>query len=188
MRSSRNHGWCNRMGVEAEPKHNRKLGVMSPFRAPRRLLRTVAAALAVLFAFVAWSFVDRPTCEVEYTLSADATRLITGFTPMHAYLAEYERSLAVVRADGTRSEIKLFPDTGGYGRGQLYRAEDGALYLKAYFDVARVDPKTREVSVVSSVVPAGAQYLGAFDYIRNVGWKFLVPAESPELPLEATGG
>ena len=151
------------------------------------MLKAVAVALAALIALVAWSFVDPPTYEIEYTLPADSIRLVAGFTPMHAYLAEYERSLAVVRADGTRTEVKLFPDTGGYRRGQLYQAEDGTLYLKGYFDVARVDPKTREVSVASSAIPAGTRYLGAFDYVRNEGWRFFVPAESPEQPLEATG-
>ena len=161
---------------------------MKSIRPHRRLLKTVGAAFSALVVFVAWSFVDPPTYEIEYTLPADSTRLIAGFTPMHAYLTEYERSLAVVRPDGTRTEAKLFPDTGGYRRGQLYQAEDGILYLKGYFDVARVNSKTGELKVISSPVPEGASYLGAFDYVRDIGWRFLLPSESAEQPLEATGG
>ena len=161
---------------------------MKTIRPRRRFLKTVAAAFAALLAFIGWSYVDPPTNEIEYTLHADSTRLVAGFTPMHTYLAEYERSLTVVRPDGTRTEVKLFPDTGGYRRGQLYQAEDEILYLKGYFDVARVNSKTGEVKVVSNLVPTGAKYLGAFDYIRDIGWRFLLPSESPEQPLEATGG
>lgn len=161
---------------------------MKTARSRLGLLKALAIAFATIVIFVAWSFVDPPTYEIEYTVPGDSTRLVARFTPMHAYLAEYERSLLVVGPNGTRSEVKLFPDTGGYRRAQLYQAGDGTLYFKGYFDVARVDPKTRAVDVGSSAVPSGTRYLGAFDYVRDVGWKFLQPAESQEQPLEATGG
>ena len=161
---------------------------MKTARPRRRLLKTAAIAFATLITFVVCSFIDPPTYEIEYSLPTDSTRLVARFTPMHPYLAEYERSLVVVRSDGTRTEVKLFPDTGGYRRAQLYQAEDGSMYFKGYFDVARIDSSTREVSVVSSAIPAGTRYLGAFDYVRDIGWKFLPPAESPEQTLEAIGG
>ncbi len=161
---------------------------MNAARPRRRLLKAIAIAGAAMVALVAWSFLDPPTYEIEYTLPSGGARVIARFTPMHLYLAEYERAVVVVRSDGKRSEAKLFPDTGGYRRSQLYQAEDGSLYFKGYFDVARINENSASIEVVTSPVPTGTKYLGAFDYVRDVGWKFLIPAESPEQPLEATGG
>jgi hypothetical protein len=152
------------------------------------LLRKAAVAGAALMVFLAWRVVDPPTYEVAYTPPASANRLIARFTPTHAYLAEYARSLAVVRSDGSRTEFPLAADTGGYSRAQLYQADDGTLYYKGYFDIARIDSVTGEVDVSSPEVPAGALYLGAFDYGRDTGWRFLLPAESPEQSMDASGG
>jgi hypothetical protein len=152
------------------------------------VLRRLALAGAALMAFVAWRFIDPPTYEIAYTPPASATRLVARFTPTHAYLAEYARSLAVVRADGSRTEVQLAPDPGGYSRAQLYQSDDGTLYYKGYFDVARVDSKTGDVNASQPAVPAGARYLGAFDYVRDTGWRFLLPAESPEQALKPGPG
>jgi hypothetical protein len=153
-----------------------------------RALGAGGLAFAALIAFVVWSVISPPTYEIEYSVPGSPIRVVARYTPMHAYLAEYERSLVVVRADGARAEVKLFPDTGGYARAQLYETDGEVLYLKGYFDVVRIGGATGQAELVATAVPEGARYLGAFDSVRDVGWRFLVPSESPEQPLKPKGG
>lgn len=109
------------------------------------------------------------------------------FTPSHPYLAEYDRSIVVVWANGGGSSAKLFPDTGGYARSQLYQRRDGSLFVKGFFDVAHVDPSKVSIMVNSLPVPQDASYIGAFDYVQDFGFRFLRPEESDEQPLVVGG-
>ncbi|MBK6940802.1 MAG: hypothetical protein IPH13_11475 [Planctomycetes bacterium] len=154
------------------------------------VLRFAAATAALVLAslVVARIVFDSRTYDIEYTVPADRTRLVARYVAAHSHLAEYDRSLIVVRTNGARDEVELAKDTGGYSRAQLYEADDGALYLEGFFDVARIDANSRRISVSSNRVPAGARYLGAFDRLREGGWKFLAPHESPEQSLAPRGG
>lgn len=153
-----------------------------------RFAGAIAAVVLLALLVVAWSVSDPRTYDVEYTVPADGTRLVARYVAAHSYLAEYDRSLIVVRTNGARDEVELAKDTGGYSRAQLYEADDGTLYLEGSFDVARVDAKSGRIALSSNRVPANARYLGAFDRVRDGGWKFLAPHESPEQSLEPRGG
>lgn len=157
-----------------------------------RVLRRVATALgvvvAILVGLVAWAFVFPPVYEAEHTIDFPNTRIKMQFAPSHPYLAEYARSVEVVWANGRESTAKLFPDTGGYSRSQLYQDSNGSLFIKGYFDVARINPAEGTIMVNSGPVPQAAKYLGAFAYVSDVGFRFRPPAASAEEPLIASGG
>jgi len=126
--------------------------------------------------------------EIEYKLEPNGPSVVATYTPTHPYLAEYDRRVSVLLSDRRRVSAKLFPDTGGYRRGQLYLDQSGALYLEGFFDLAKIDARLGTIVVGAGKVPEDARYLGAFDYQRGSGWKFFTPSESPRVPLVAKGG
>ena len=114
-------------------------------------------------------------------------RIVNRIEPKHRFLAEYERAILIVSSDGRKVEARLFPDTGGYRRTQLYRAADGTYYAKGFFDVAHLDPGSMSIAP-SEAVPAGSSYVGAFDIVEHEGWRFRPSNESREQSLLAKRG
>ncbi len=153
-----------------------------------RFIKLLGLVLLCLIAIVVWAFMSPPTYEVEYKVPASKALLIAQFQPTSPHLAEYERSIVIHGENGKRTEVKLFPDTGGYLRGQLYEDANGLLYLKGYFDLVQIDPKLGIISETKGALPKGMKYLGAFDSKRGIGFLFLPATESPEQSLVAQGG
>jgi hypothetical protein len=149
----------------------------------RRIAIAVSAVATILVALVIWAYASPPAYEVEHVVMSSRTRIKMQFTPSHPYLAEYNRSVVVTWANGRESRAELFPDTGGYKRSQLYQDPNGTLFVKGYFDLALVDPAASSILIKSSPMPEAAKYIGAFDYVRNVGFQFLPPPASAEEPL-----
>ncbi len=59
---------------------------------------------------------NSPSYEIEYVDAPSGARVVAIYTPMHPYLAEYERSVSVYQPNGKKDSANLFPDTGGYRR------------------------------------------------------------------------
>jgi hypothetical protein len=149
----------------------------------RRISVSLCASVAIIVGLLVWAFVFPPVHKAEHVIEASRTRITMQFTPSHPYLAEYDRSVEVAFASGTTSRIELFPDSGGYARSQLYEAPDGSLFVKGYFDVAQVNQLEGSILVNVRPVPKDAKYLGAFDYVQDVGFRFVSAEESAEDPL-----
>jgi hypothetical protein len=142
----------------------------------------IGAAIAAY----SWRASFAGSTEAEYEIPGGRARIVSRIEPMHRFLAEYERAILIVSPDGRKVETRLFPDTGGYKRTQLYRAADGTYYAKGFFDVAHLDPGSMNIAL-SEAVPTGSSYLGAFD-VAGHGWRFLPANESREQSLLAKGG
>jgi len=140
----------------------------------------------VLLSMVA-AFVFPPVIEATFALPDTSDRIVARISPSHPYLAEYERSIELIGRNGQSVRARLFPDTGGYRRTQIYRGSDGSYYAKGFFDVARLDPTATSITMTESV-PVDSTYLGAFDADASKTWRFLTPEESYEEPLIPQGG
>jgi hypothetical protein len=110
------------------------------------------------------------------------------FKSSHPDLAEHDREVVFTNHNGKSLSAKLFPDTGGYARSQLYESRDGKFYLQGYFDVAVLDAGGEFIKVGSYEIPSSAKYIGAVDFVSKVGLRYLSPADSPEQHLVAKGG
>ena len=110
-------------------------------------------------------------------------------TPMHAFLAEYRRTLVVDREGREVVRRVMFSDSGGYSRVNVYDVGTSDLLLLSAFDVYLVnssDGSVRELDRLH-VTPNGA-YLGAFASDEARRWRFVPASEAPELSIEPRGG
>jgi hypothetical protein len=145
------------------------------------------ALIALLISLGAYDYYFPATYEAAIKLPAPGVRVLMQFQPDQPFLAEYRRFL-VLRRPGTEDQrIEMFPDTGGYGRTQVYRLPDGGFLVQGYFDEVKIDPAIRNLAVHYNGPDAGATYIGAFD--RSGGeWRFVEAKYSPEQKLVAGGG
>ena len=163
---------------------------MSNVRLQREMRRfivwlVVAAASSIgaliLLAIVSLEFPG--STEVRWESPASGVQIALQLKPLHPFLAEYEKTVALRTRNGDEVAHPLFPDTGGYLRTQVYGGPSDVFYLKGYFDVARVSVRDMRIETDGEQVPEGASYLGAFDEDASGQVRFLSPIESPEQPL-----
>ena len=151
-----------------------------------RLLKYLAITIGILLAAIAgligFTYAFPPTYEASIELSGTKSRITIELEPMHLYLAEYQRTLVLRSPGKTDIRVKIFPDTGGYSRAQLYRLADGRFLLHGYFDAYVIDPQKHAISEDGKNIPNGS-YLGAFDD-RGREWGFNEAVLSPEQPLK----
>ncbi|MBB3103511.1 hypothetical protein [Azomonas macrocytogenes] len=156
----------------------------------KKLLIGVFTCVTVLLALPILFPASTSPLETSWESPQTGAKITIQLTQTHPFLAEYERKLVFRTPDGVKIEQLLFPDPGGYVRTQLYRASDEVLYLKGYFDLARLSAVDKNVSRAGQKLPEDAVYLGAFDFDKNASrqWRFLPSSESPEQPLVPQGG
>jgi hypothetical protein len=67
----------------------------------------------------------------------------------HLYLAEYERTIIIEKGGRPIMQLKIFPDTGGYSRANLYRLDGHTLLLRDAADSYTIDLVNQAVSRTS---------------------------------------
>jgi hypothetical protein len=119
----------------------------------------------------------------EYALPNEKILVVIRREPMHPFLAEYKRVLEV-RASSAIATRELLPDTGGYGRINMYRLGHSELLLRGFFEALVIDLPGGEVrsATRAALAPEQMEYLGAFDDTDG-DWRFFHPTERPELAL-----
>ena len=103
------------------------------------------------------------------------------------YLAEYERTIIIEKGGRPIKQLKMFPDTGGYSRANLYRLDGQTLLLRDAADSYTIDLVNQAVFKDESRREAGT-FLGSFDRDGSKTWRFLPVGERPEMPTEFSGG
>lgn len=121
--------------------------------------------------------------QAEYTLPRSGCTLAVALRDSHPFLAEYERELFFGASQGPRSRVEMFPDTGGYALGNLYRLNPTSYLIRTmgndeyWIDLRRCEISAR--SMQEEVAP-GAQFVGCFDFAADRSWRFLSASDRAE--------
>ena len=122
-----------------------------------------------------------------FRVPESSTAVTVERTPMHAYLAEYHRSVITEIQGRPASRAEMFPDTGGYSRANLYRLDAQRVLLRDADSSYTIDVTTGTVSKDAERRIAGT-FLGSFDVDGSKRWLFIPARDRPELPTEFLGG
>ena len=152
--------------------------VMAILLWPTAMMRAGLALLVLL--------APTPTYRTGYSLPGTNVEVAIELKPTHPWLSEYERTL-VLTSPTKREEQKMFPDTGGYLRTNLYGLGGGRFLVKGFFDEWVVQTQPLQMKEVSQTTQRGGTYIGAFDEVDR-RWRFIPAAEQNEKPLVPGGG
>ena len=128
-----------------------------------------------------------PNYRAAYSVPATNVEVAVELKPTHPFLAEYERTL-ILANPVNRQEQKMFPDTGGYLRTNLYSLGGGRFLVKGFFDEWLVQTQPLQINESSQTTQPGGTFIGAFDDTGDGRWRFIPAAERIEQPLVARGG
>lgn len=111
-------------------------------------------------------------------------RLWVELKPTHPFLAEYDRTLLLTRG---QSEVRqqLFPDTGGYGRLNIYVQNRDAVVVKGPFEELLIHLDSLKVEKLPRPLVVPGQYLAAFAKDSEGTWRFVSVSEAQEVSVEA---
>ena len=118
-------------------------------------------------------------------LANGEVRLWVELVPTHPRLSEYKRTLVVSRG-GAEVRQTLFPDTGGYGRLNIYRQSGEVLVVRGPFDALLVHLDPLRIEMPPQPTMASGKYVAALAQGADGAWRFIPAAEAGELPLEVT--
>lgn len=116
-----------------------------------------------------------------------------GLRASHPFLAEYDRSFTVEHEGrAIRSNVQLFPDTGGHALVNLYRVGSAVLLQTMGHEEYRIDLNSGSGTVRPTAFdeavprrPLEATFLGAFDFDEHDLWQFMPAATRRERPIGA---
>jgi hypothetical protein len=146
---------------------------------PTAMMRAGLAVLVLL--------APTPTYRTGYSLPGTDVEVAIELRPTHPWLSEYERTL-VLTSPTKREEKKMFPDTGGYLRTNLYSLGGGRFLVRGFFDEWLVQTQPPQMTELSQTTQRrGGTYIGAFDEVDRT-WRFIPAAEQDEKPLVPGGG
>jgi len=141
-----------------------------------------------MIALIACSASEPPTeYTAQYRLPGSALLLSVELHQSHPFLAEYDRSLVLEGGARKLVEIDLFPDTGGYALVNLYRSASGDYVVRTqgnhYYILTlasgSITPHEDHTGLVTARA-AGEEFVGAFDFDAQRGWRFISAAERSE--------
>lgn len=115
-------------------------------------------------------------------------------TPIHPFLAEYQREISISFNDSEKHRVVLFPDTGGTVRIGVYKAEPDILtlidrmsiYAIRVMEGGVVEFRCDDPNARASI--ARADYVGSFNWVGQGSsrtFRFISVEEGGELPLDA---
>jgi hypothetical protein len=116
------------------------------------------------------------------TLPGSDARLWVELKPTHPFLAEYDRTLTVTRG-ASEARQALFPDTGGYGRLNIYVQSPEVTIVKGPFEELLVRVDTLRIEKLTTPFPAPGKYVAAFDKASEGTWRFIPASEENEVPV-----
>lgn len=116
-------------------------------------------------------------------LPGSEVRLWVELKPSHPYLAEYDRMLFVTRGNSEARQT-LFPDTGGYGRLNIYLQGSEAVVVKGPFEELLVHLDTLRIEKLSKPTKPLGAYLAAYAKAPEGTWRFIPATEAGEVSLE----
>lgn len=116
------------------------------------------------------------SAKAVYEFPGSSARLVLERSPIHLFLAEYERTL--ILCNGTEETIrrKAAEDSGGYSRMEVYRISEREYFLKGDLDFDRyfLDIRTNSFrDAILENIPRNAKLVGAFDRDDEKRWRFL---------------
>jgi hypothetical protein len=85
-------------------------------------------------------------------------------------------------------EQRMFVDTGGYTRTNLYSMSDGNFLVKGFFDAWLIYAKALEIKEIDNTNNPRAHFIGAFDWTNDREWPFIPVSERAEQTLTPSGG
>lgn len=115
----------------------------------------------------------------------DEAKLKVQLKAIHPYLAEYERTVVLVRKGKPIVRKIMMLDSGGYSAGNLYDCGSGVFMLKGYFDTWRIDGVAGKIWEGDCDDPV---YLGVFEGGGSVPWQFHGADLRQEVDLVPSGG
>lgn len=133
-----------------------------------------------LLAFALLAGCGRAEYSAEYNIPDTELTLRIDLKQINPRLAEYERSLVVIRAGSLLQSVVLISDIGGYSLLNLYKLPSGE-YVLDYDGNSdyRIDSRTGTVHAKLRGIPIGESdrpltgpYIGAFDFDHQYVWQF----------------
>ncbi len=123
----------------------------------------------------------------EFKVPQSNVSLVIEREPTHAFLAEYNRTLVLFVDGKERTRIRMFPDTGGYSRTNIYKASNSIYILRDAADVYELDVANLTLKGRESREAKGI-FVGCFDMDDLREWGFIAATEREEMPAEFRGG
>lgn len=107
-------------------------------------------------------------------------------TPSHPTLAEYKRTACLAQGGKRLACWELFPDTGGTHRINVYRHDDGRIFLEDRISCYEIDPASKKLVEVTAA-KVGGTYVGCFNQNATGSWRFVPLEEAPEVKFIGDG-
>jgi len=143
---------------------------------PVALALAVGATLTVrqLYRSVPSSFFSVPGTNVSLQIV---------LKPTHPYLAEYERTLIVSNGQ-QKATSRIFNDTGGYGKLNIYSTGPRSILVQGPFEVVGVNLDTLTIESNPAPTRVSPNYLATFTKSNNSGWRFIPASEQSEQEIK----
>ena len=139
--------------------------------------------LAVLVAGGALLLFDHPTTfrsKSSLSLPDAEVKLWVELRPTHPYLSEYDRVLVATRGE-SENQVPLFPDTGGYGRLNIYAVGSQRILVRGPHEEFLVHTDTLKIEKIQQPEHNIYKYLAAFAKAEDGTWRFIPASEADEV-------
>lgn len=103
--------------------------------------------------------------------------------PTHPYLAEYERTLVVSKGP-QKVTSRIFNDTGGYGKLNIYSNGPRSILVQGPFEVVSVNLDSLTIESNPSATKVSTNYLATFTNSNTSGWRFIPASEQSEQEIK----
>ena len=117
-----------------------------------------------------------------FSLPESQVRLWVELKPSHPYFAEYDRTLIVTRGK-YEARQPLFPDTGGYGRLNIYLQSPEVAVVQGPFEEFLIHINTLQIEKATKPTQAPGNYLAAFAKAPEGVWRFMLAKEAGEVSV-----
>lgn len=146
------------------------------------------AICSLISAFAAWWLFSSPeNLSSPFPIPQTDIQIQIRLRATHPFLAEYSRTLLISRSN-QHLEFKLFPDTGGYGRLNVYAIGSSHLRIVGPFETTTLRTDTLQPELQELPQNIQIHYLATFTQTADGKWRFVSSSERPESPLQPPAG
>ncbi len=107
---------------------------------------------------------------------------------IHAFLAEYDRFLALKVDDKTAAELQIATDTGGYSRANVYSTNSPNIFivedLMGFYEVDTAKKQIIKLYSYPCKNPEEYIFIGAFDTDDSKQWQFISALKRKQIKIE----